>query len=273
MNKTLAPWSQRDLRFVVETLIPESRDAEHVVDLLRDDEALLDAMLHDRRLFQEMMEDEQVLLSVSPLFFFKILLLRARHDLKQEVYTIERRSQQKVVLFDANQVVDLLGRSDVCDYLATMLASYTRVNSSVVPVRVRPGVWHRYRVNDLDVDSLIHYAGLLDDDRKYWVQRRIGDACLFLTGIFADHVAVQHNYPASGQPRLRFSSSMFHSLEDYEGYGRAFYHMAAQQPQARVEGMDHVLNTLSEKFVLAEKPLAFLSDRYLTLRKHRYFKL
>ena len=76
------------LRFVVETLIPERGDAEHVVDLLRDDVTLLDAMLQDDRLFEQLMDDERGLVSVSPLFFFRVLLLRARRDMQKEIYTI-----------------------------------------------------------------------------------------------------------------------------------------------------------------------------------------
>jgi hypothetical protein len=273
VNKTMALWSQRDLRFVVETLLPERGDAEHVVDLLRDDVNLLDAMLQDDRLFQQLMDDEQGLVSVSPLFFFRVLLLRARRDLQKEIYTIERRQQQKVVLFDANRVVDFLSLPEVSDYLASMLASYTRTNSTTIPIRVRQGVWHRVRVSDLDVDSLIRYAQLLDEEQRFWVYRRIGDASLFLTGIFPEHISAKQTYPQSKGPRLRLTGSLFHNLEDYEGYGRAFYRLAAQHPQARQEGLDGVLNILSEHFILAEKPLTFIAARYLALRKHNYFKL
>lgn len=273
MNKTMALWSHRDLRFVVETLIPERADAEHVVDLLRDDVNLLDAMLQDDRLFEQLMDDEQGLVSVSPLFFFRVLLLRARRDLQKEIYTIEHRQQQKVVLFDANRVVDLLDMPEVSDYLATMLASYTRTNSTTIPIRVRQGVWQRVRVSDLDVDSLIRYAQLLDEEQRFWAYRRIGDASLFLTSIFPEHISAQQLYPQSRQPRLRFKGSLFHTLEDFEGYGRSFYRLAAQHPQAKREGLDGVLNTLSEHFILAEKPLTFIAARYLALRKHNYFKL
>ena len=49
--------------------------------------------------------------------------------------------------------------------------------------------------------------------------------------------------------------------------------MASQHPQARKEGVDQVLSDLSDQFVLAIKPLAFLGERYLSLRKHHFFKL
>jgi hypothetical protein len=272
MNQLLEQWSRQDLRFVVKTLVPERSDAEHLIDLLCDDDGLLDAMLEDERLFRQLMEDEEILMSVSPFFFFKVLLLRARRDLEQEIYTIERRQQQKVILFDANRVVDLLARPDVCNYLAAMLASFTRVHSTTIPIRVRPGIWHRLRVNDLDVDSLMRYAQFLEEERRLEVYRRIGDACLFLTGLFPEYIGARQSFPQSREPRLRLKSSLFHGLEDFESFGRTFYRAASKQPQARTEGLDEILAVLAEKFLLAEKPLAFLAERYLSLRKHRFFK-
>ncbi len=266
-------WSNRDLKFVVETLVPERRDSDHVIGLLQDDKALLEAMLQDDRLFQELMTDDEVLLSVSPHFFFKVLLLRARRDLEQELYTIERRHLQKVVLFDANRVADLLADPTVCDYLASMLASFIRIHSVTIPIRVRPGIWRRLRVNDLDVDSLIGYAQILDEEYRFATYQRIGDACLFLTGLFPEYIDTRQRYPYSQQPRPRLSSSLLHGLEDFEAYGRTFYRMAARHKQARIQGLDQVLETLSEQFILAEKPLAFLAERYLALRKHNLFDL
>jgi hypothetical protein len=273
MGDPLQRWSNQDLRFLVQTLVPERRDPEHVVHLLQDDEPLLDAMLQDDRLFQQLMDDERALVSVSPEFFFKVLLLRARRDLELELYTIERRQLQKVVLFDAHQVVELLAQREVCDYLAAMLASFTRINNVTIPIRVRPGVWRRIRVNDLDVDSLVRYAQLQDEEHRFGIYRRIADACLFLTGLFPEYIEARQRYPHSGQPRLRLKSSLLHDLEDHEVYGRTFYRLAAKHRDAHQQSLDHVLTTLSEQFILAEKPLAFLAERYLALRKHRLFEL
>jgi hypothetical protein len=272
MSRRLDKWSHRDLQFVVRTLIPERSDPEHLAHLIRDDTVLLEAMLQDDRLFQQLMADDEILVSVSPQFFFQVLLLRARHDLEQELYTIERRQMQKVVLFDANRVVDLMADPAVIDYLATMLASYTRVNSVTIPIRVRPGIWRRIRVNDLDVDSLVRYAQILDEEYRFPTYQRIGDACLFLTGIFPEFIGGRQIYPQSRQPRPRLKGSLVHSLEDYESYGRTFFHLAAKHKQSRPHGLDQVLETLSEQFILAGKPLAFLAERYLSMRKHRLFE-
>jgi hypothetical protein len=273
MAEVLQSWSHRDLHFVVQTLVPERSDPDRVVDLLQDDEALLEAMLQDDRLFQQLMADDEAFVTVSPLLFFQVLLLRSQRDLEQELYTIERRHQQKIVLFDANRVVELLARPAVRDYLAAMLASFTRIHSTTIPIRVRPGIWQRFRVNDLDVDSLMRYAQILDEECRFPAYQRIGDACLFLTGIFPEHIEARQWYAHSGQPRPRLQSSLLHSLEDMESYGQAFYRLAADHPAARQQGLGEVLATLSEQFILAEKPLVFLAERYLSLRKHRLFEL
>lgn len=271
MDDVLQKWTYRDLRFVVHTLVPERSDIEHLAELLQDDEPLLEAMLQDERLFKQLMADDEILLAVTPQFFFNVLLRRARRDLEQEIYTVERRHQQRVVLFDANQVVDLLAQPEVCEYLAGMLASFTRINSVTIPVRVRPGIWRRLRINDLDVDSLVAYAEGLEEQHRFWVYQRIGDACLFLTGLFPEHIDARQRYPLSGEPRFRVRGSLLHSLEDFESYGQTFYRLAAGHQTAQAQGLEAVLATLSKHFLLAEKPLTFLAERYLSMRKHRLF--
>jgi hypothetical protein len=266
-------WTDRDLLFVVKTLLPERSDPEAVVDLVRQDPSLLESMLEDDRLFQRLVADDEILLRVSPRFFFQVLLLRARRDLAREAYTLERRDLQSVALFDANEVVELLAQPAVCHYLATLLASFSRIHSATIPIRVAAGIWRRYRVNDLDVESLVRYAQVLDEQERFGTYQRIADACLFLSGIYPEFIQARQRYPYSGQPRARFRSSLLHSLEDYEAYGRAFYRLAAGHKQARIRGLDRILGTLSDRFILAEKPLALLAERYLVWRKHHVFGL
>lgn len=266
-------WTRADLRFLVKTLVPERGDPEHLVDLLREDERLLDAMLQDNRLFQQLMDDDEIFVSVSPHFFFKVLLLRARRDLEREIYTIERRNLQKIILFDANRVVDLLSDRAVLEYLATTLASFTRIHSITIPIRVRQGIWYRMRVNDLDVDSLIRYVQTVDEPQRFSIYQRIGDACLFLAGVFPEHIEVRQSYPRSTAPRLRMQSSLLQNLDDYEAHGRAFYRLAAQHPQAGLEGLQQTLETMAEHWILATKPLGFVAQRYLSLRKRHIFPL
>ena len=55
----------------------------------------------------------------------------------------------------------------IIEYLAHMLTSFTKINSYVVPVRVRPGVRRRIRYNDMDVDSLIALCEKAGDHERF----------------------------------------------------------------------------------------------------------
>ncbi len=250
-------------------------DARHprpgAADLVQADERFIEAMLDDDRLFERLISGEEILLRVSPALLFAVLLRRARRDLQRETFTVERRQRQKVVLFDSDRVTDLLKQPEVRDYLTAMLASFTRVRSTTVPVRVRRGVWRKIRLSDLDVDSLMRFSATLDEGQRYALYRQIGDACLFLAGVFPEYIEARQRTVPGGPLRVRAPGGLCQTLEDYEAYGRAFYRLAAEHEQARAEGLAQVLGTLSEEFILAEKPLTFLATRYLGLAKQRLF--
>ena len=262
-----------DLRFLVETLMPGTGDSEHAAGLIQEDETFIEAMLDDDRLFQRLMGGEEPLLHVSPWLFFTVLLRRTRRDLERETFTTERRQRQKVIIFDADRVIQLLEQEPLRGYLAAMLASFTRVESVTVRVRIRERVWRKYRTNEFDVEGLMRYCQALDEESRFGCYRRIADVCLFLSGMFPEHIEAQHRYPLSGQLRPRMRSRVCASREDYEAHGRAFYRLAAEHERARAEGLDDVLAALSEDFILAEKPLAFMADRYLPFTKHGLFEL
>jgi hypothetical protein len=172
-----------------------------------------------------------------------------------------------------DRVARLLEQDPLREYLATMLASFTRIESVTVPVRVRKGVWRKYRANDLDAESLMRFAEGQEKEFRFEPYKRIADVCLFLAGMFPDFIEARYRYPLSRQVRPRMKGQLLRTLEDYEWHGRAFYRMAAEHERAKEEGLADVLRTLSDDFVLAEKPLAFLSDRYLRLTRHRLFEL
>jgi len=261
----------RDLVFLVDVLMPGTSDPELDADRVREDEELIETMLDDDRLFQRLTTDEETLVHISPWLFFTVLLRRARRDMKQEAFTLEKRGRQKVLLFDTDQVIRLLEQESVLDYLATMLASFTRVESMTVPLRVGKGVWRRYRTSDLDVEGLMRHCQMLDRAFHFEPYKRIADVCLFLSGMFPEYIDSQYRYPASRELRPRARSRIVKSREDYENHGQAFYRLAAEHERARLEGLDTVLTSLSENFILAEKPIAFLANRYLGFKRQRLF--
>jgi hypothetical protein len=257
----------RDILFMVETLLPQHRDKQHLVETVKDDEAFTEAMLGDERLFDRVMREEAILLQITPKLFFSVLLTQARRDLQQESYTIELRSRQKIAVFDSDRVVDLLSDREVCDYLGEMLASFTRIESFTWPVLVRRGIWYKYRFSDLDIEGLIRLCQSLEEDYRFSLYKRIADVCLFITGMFSEHVQAEGHSPLESSRRRRRKRD----LEDYEEEGRQFYQLAAEHEGAAVMELRGVLDTLAGNFTLAEKPLKFLSEHYLLARKHTLF--
>lgn len=260
----------RDILFMVETLLPQRSDKEHLVEILKDDEDFIEAMLGDERLFDKVRSQESILLQITPKLFFSVLLRQARKALEKESYTIEIRSRRKIPVFDSHQVVALLSDRQVCNYLAEMLASFTRIESFTWPVRVRKGIWHKYRFSDLDIDGLIRLCQFLDEDYRFPLYKRIADVCLFVTGIFPEYVEAQGYLPTEGISARKEGGR---DLEGYEEEGRQFYKLAAQHEGATMMELTGVLDTLAENFTLAEKPLKFLSEHYLITRKHTLFGL
>lgn len=264
---------RRDILFLIETLMPGKTDPELEVERVQHDDELIQAMLNDDRLFERLLSDHEVLVQVSPWLFFTVLLRRAQRDLQGAAFTPERRDRQKVFIFDTDQVLALLEGEPLRDYLATMLASFTRVGSVTVPIQVREGVWRWYRASDLDVEGLMRYCQALDEALRFDAYRRIGDVCLFMTGMFPEHIEAQYRYPLSRSIRPRARGRIVRSREDYEAHGRAFYSLAAAHEQARAEALSEVLAMLSKHFILAEKPLRFLAEHYLGFARHRLFEM
>ena len=254
------PFSDSDVLFLVETALPGRADKEHAAALIREDAEFVDALLGDERVFARLMGDQEALVRISPRLFFAVLLKRARRDMQASAYTVERRQRQRVVIFDSHQAADLLAERPLRDYLAEMLASFTHTHSFTRRVRVRKGTWRRQRAGDLDIDSLIRHCNSLPEEDRFQVYRRIADVCLFLAGIFPEYIESQ-----SG-PWI--AARLQRTIEDYERQGATFYELAA-----RHEGGSGPLRTLAEHFTLAEKPLTFISQQYLELRKGTLFGL
>jgi hypothetical protein len=264
---------QRDLLFIVETLMPGSAQPEQAAGRLQGNETRLETMLDEPRLFQRIMQQKELRPQVSPWLFFTLLLRQARRDLEREAFTVEQRGRQKVVLFDADRVVQLLAQKPIRDYLATMLASFTRLERMTVLVEVRPGAWRGYRTHELDIEGMIRYSQTLDAAFRFAPHKRIAEVCLLLTGMFPEYLNGQTRYPQSGQLRPRRRGQVVQTMEEYEAYGRAFYRLAAEHELARRQGVDKTLLTLSEQFILAEKVLTFLMNRYLQFTRYTLFDL
>ena len=254
--------SDSDLRFLVETVATDRRDYDHIVDIIRGKDDLLEPMLQDPKLIHRLFEEEQSLVRVSPYFLFTVLLLQIRQGLQETAYVLEIDVKGKrIPIFEAQAVTDLLGQTVIRDYLAEMLASFTRTNSGVFYWRER-GVLHKRRFSDLDIDDLVDLSRIIDAEMRPALYKRIADIALFLSGVFPDHLAA-----FAARHHSRFAAKR--TLKDYEQQGSRFYRIAAQETdQSRWRP---AMETLARNFTVARWALNTLSDRYLKAQREHYF--
>ena len=268
MPYRVAHLQDADFAFLIRTLIPDCRDIPQMMRTLREDEEILGGMLEDERLFRILTDDPDALVRVSPRLFFSVLLARVRRDLKERSYTVERDQRHPVLVFDSNSVVQLLDVPEMRSYLADMLCSFIRINTYIIPIRVRKGTWRKMRISDTYIDSRINYSQTLDEAHRFHAYKRIADVCLFISGIFHDYLKSLEGMPPGYQLRKSFSER---SKEGYEEEGRRFYRAASEHQAAQVSDMNRILLDLSENFTLAVKSLVFLSDNYLDFHKEKLF--
>ena len=172
-----------DLDFVVGEAAPSALDKERLKRLIQQDEDFRRALVGDERVFQRVTSDEEVFLRVSPALYFEVLLRRALQELEVASHTVERAGRQSIPVFDTQEVVELLARPDVLEALAQWLASFTRIRSYTMAVRVRRGILRRIRYNDMDIDSLLRLCTTAEEEQRLGFYKRIADVCLF-TGSF-----------------------------------------------------------------------------------------
>ena len=144
-----------------------------------------------------------------------------------------------------------------------------KINSCTVMFRVKKGVWRRFRFSDFNIDSLLKYSEMIDEEGRFLSYKKIADICLFMTGIFPAYLSTHRKASSFGHPGLLGAARR--SKEELRTYGRYFYKAAAQHRDAYLYQLHQVLLSLSEKFNLAEKPLTFMSHRYLGFLKEKLF--
>ena len=269
-------FTDRDLEFLVAVVVPRAANASSVREAIRNDPEYRKAIVSDERVFSQVINDNESFLKISPSLYFEVLLRRAQRDLGSSTYTIEREGRKNIPVFDTGKVAGFLDTPNVLEYLANMLASFTRIRSFVVPVRVRKGIRRRVRYNDMDVDSLIDFAARVDESERFSYYKRIGDVCLFLTGFFRDSTyssksTFNSNFKSGAYSRTNFTRKKRRSLEEYESEGRRFYRLAEEHPTAGVLELTDVFSVLRDQFSAARKPLTFLSSRYLYSRHNNLF--
>lgn len=264
-------FTETDLKFLIETASPEVRDKDKLRQLLREDEDFRDGFIGDIKIYEKVLDDEEVFLRISPHLYFQILLRKTFTDLQSVSHTIEKAGTQKIAVFDTKDVVDLLSKREVLRYLADMLSLFTRVESYTLTYRVRKGSWRKIRFNDLDIDSLIRFSAVVEDDHRLGFFQRIADICLFITGMFPEYVRFSYQYPHSGEKRPHLVGMARKSMEDYELEAKKYYKLAAEHEASRKLGLSKVFWLLYRNFQSAKKSLTFMAEHYLYYKRHTLF--
>jgi hypothetical protein len=263
--------TDRDLNFLVETASPGVSDKGNLIRIIREDEDFRNSYISDEKVFRKLMDDEEVLLKISPTLYFEILLRKAARDLSSAGYTLEKTLTMSIPVFDTNDLVALLEQKSMLVYLADMLSSFTRIQSYAVSVRVRRGVWRKFRFNDLDIRSLMSFCELVEDPYRFGLYKRIADICLFMLGLFPEYVERNYRYPMSGRVRPNVGPSPRINPAEYEKEGRRFYKLAAEHETARQLELEDVFRALHGNFQKAKKPLNFIAEHYLKYKRQMLF--
>jgi hypothetical protein len=263
--------SEKDLDFLVETSSPGVFDKPRLKQILREDEKLRNTFIEDEKVFRRLMDEEEIFVKISPALFFEILLRKVARDFKDVSYTIEKTGTAKIPVFDTRDIVELLDKESLLDYLADMLSSFTHIKTYAFSIKVGERLFENIKFNDLDLFSLMDLSAAVEDEYRLGFYKRIADICLFILGMFPDYAEYDYRYPFSGQVRPAFRRKTRMGAENYEKEGRKFYRLAAEHPSARELDLSDVFWTLHEDFPKAKKPLNFIAEHYLRYKRYRFF--
>lgn len=271
-GRRIARFSDGDIRFLVETVAPQLLDRLNVI---KNDVDLIQGMLNQEaeRVFKRivLMGEEDMMTSITTRFLFEVLLMKALRDLKMQSYTVEKTRFQKVPVFDAQEVAKFMANDKVVDYLADMLSSFTKTESFVVAVRLKKGIWRKFRFSDIDLDSLVRLCESVDEERRFALYKRAADLCLFILGMFPEHVTSDYRLVSNVETHRMVFRKLMRSAEQYEEEGRRFYKLAGLHKEAEILGLSETLCQLHENFNLARKPLIYISENLLRSKKQKLF--
>ena len=196
---------------------------------------------------------------------------KAVKELTHGSYTMEKSGRMVIPVFDSDELAEFLREEAHILYLADMLASFNKINSYTIVIRLSKGSWQEIRFNDLDMYSLMGFCAVVEEEYRLALYKRIGDICLFTSSMFPEYVKQDYRYPVSRQRRPQFRGKIRIPPDEYEEQGRRFYRLAAKHPVAHDVEMSAVFEALHTHFTKARKPLGFVADHYLHYRKQQLF--
>jgi hypothetical protein len=207
-----------DFDFVVRTLARSRIDHVSLIELLGDAETR-DSVLDNPRLVEAILSRAGPL-CISSHFYFYVLARRVLRDV--------RITDRKL-----------------CDYVASLLETFSRVNGLQAP-HASADRGHQY-VSDLLI-ALTHATS----EQAFLLRAHVGNYSLFLTGIFHENT---QRRSLRGGPDIAF----------YEQIGRTNYQLVASHATARRCELSDVYEELADRFREVRLALNRLSDQLLNL--------
>ncbi len=216
-----ARFTAADFDFIVRTLSRSIRDRVSLVDLLSDAETR-DSILDHPRLVGAILSSAGHL-RISSQFYFYVL---ARHVLQQAG----------------------IGDRKLCDYVASLLETFSRANRLEAPDKIDPA---QARAHEYISDMLIALTRATPE-QAFLLRAHVGNYSLFISGIFHENT---QRRSLRGAPDLEF----------YEQVGRTNYQLVASHATARRCELNDVFEGLADRFHDVRLALNELSDRLLNL--------
>ncbi len=213
-----ARFTAADFTFVVRTLARSQTERVSLVDLLSDNDAR-DSVLDNPRLVEAILSHPQQL-AISSQFYFYVL---ARHVLQQAGINDRK----------------------LCDYVASLLETFSRVNGLHAPHLADE------RGRQYVSDMLIALTRATPDE-AFLIRAHVGNYSLFISGIFYENT--QHRSRRGG-PDLQF----------YESVGRTSYQLVAGHSTARRCELNDVYEELADRFRDVRLALNRLAEQLLNL--------
>ena len=207
-----------DFDFVVRTLARSRTDHVCLADLLSDAETR-DSVLDSPRLVDAILSNAGQL-CISSHFYFYVL---ARHVLR-DVGVSDRK---------------------LCDYVASLLETFSRVNGLHAP-HLGDDRGRQY------VSDMLIALTRATPEQAFLLRAHVGNYSLFITGIF--HENTQHR-SLRGAPDLAF----------YEQIGRTNYQLVASHATARRCELSGIYEELADRFHEVRLALNRLSEQLLNL--------
>ena len=248
-----ATFSQGDLKYIMDSLATDVGNRPTLARAVCEDRDIREAVLTDDRVVGALLADDEAFIHVSAYLFFSVLLLRARRDLRDQGYTLEREGDVTMPVFDSDEVCAFLQPDGIRDYLVGVLAGFVKSEQRMVTLHRPDAGPRRMRVNDLDLRSLIRFCSAIAEEHRFNLYCHIADLCLFASGLFAG------------------KRVWGHSAATWVEQGTLFYSLAAAHRDAGQHELDETLHALSDNFSLAVKPLRLIAERYLSALRDDVF--